>query len=301
MKFVFTLLFFGAVTLGISQQHVIVLGVAQDGGFPHIGCFRACRLAHSDPTLSKYVVSLALVDSVNKKWWLFEATPDMDRQLQYFQDLTNQQYPYLPEGIFLTHAHIGHYTGLMFLGREALGAKGIKVYALPKMIAFLQNNGPWNQLVTLNNISLKTLSINNEVRLLNRMKVTPYLVPHRDEFSETAGYKIQTDSNSYLFIPDIDKWDQWDMNIISEVKAVDHAFLDATFLRDGEIPNRPMNEIPHPFVEETMKLFEGEAATTKQKIVFIHLNHTNPLLFDEQEKSLVQQKGYRIAKQGSTY
>ena len=130
MKFVFTLLFFGAVTLGISQQHVIVLGVAQDGGFPHIGCFRACRLAHSDPTLSKYVVSLALVDSVNKKWWLFEATPDMDRQLQYFQDLTNQQYPYLPEGIFLTHAHIGHYTGLMFLGREALGAKGIKVYAI---------------------------------------------------------------------------------------------------------------------------------------------------------------------------
>ena len=43
-----------------------------------------------------------------------------------------------PKGIFLTHAHIGHYSGLIHLGKEALGAKGISVYAMPKMSFFLK-------------------------------------------------------------------------------------------------------------------------------------------------------------------
>ena len=85
------------------------------------------------------------------------------------------------------------------------------------------------------------------------------------------------------------------------VKDVDYAFLDATFLKEGEIPNRPMFEIPHPFVEETMLLFENESEATKSKISFIHLNHTNPLLFSDKAKTDVQSKGFNIAEQGKTY
>lgn len=284
-----------------TAQNVIVLGVAQDGGFPHIGCQAECQKAHDNPKLARFIVSLALVDPASKKWWLFEATPDMDKQLQYFRELTDSAYPYLPEGIFLTHAHMGHYTGLMFLGREALGANGLDVHVLPKMANFLQSNGPWSQLVELENIQLKKLGSNQITKLNDRIEVEAFTVPHRDEFSETAGFRIKTESFSYLFIPDIDKWEKWNKRIVDMVKDVDHAFLDATFYADGELPNRAMSEVPHPFVSETMKLFGNETEAIKSKIKFIHFNHTNPLLFDQKTRKKVKGAGFEIAQQGQAY
>ena len=92
-----------------QQPHVIVLGVAQDGGYPHLGCEKeCCTKAWANDSLKKNVVALALVDPIEKKWYLFEATPDIHKQLQLFKTLTKGIYNYLPSGIFITHAHIGH-------------------------------------------------------------------------------------------------------------------------------------------------------------------------------------------------
>lgn len=286
-----------------NAQHILVLGTAQDGGFPHIGCQDECQQAHENPELARYVTSLALVDPETNQWWLFEATPDLGDQLQYFQDLTEGAYSYLPSGIFLTHAHIGHYTGLMVLGKEALGAKGVKVYALPRMIEFLKTNGPWSQLVELKNIDPIILTENQDLQLVKDLSVRAFTVPHRDEFSETAGFRINTRRKSSLFIPDIDKWSKWDQDISTMLQdpTIEYAFLDATFYAEGELPNRAMSEVPHPFVEETMKLFESKSRSIRNKIVFIHFNHTNPLLFDTRTKIHVVKNGYRIAEQGEKY
>ena len=284
-----------------QAQSVIVLGVAQDGGFPHIGCQAKCQEIKDHPDLGRYVVSLAIVDSVSNRWWLMEATPDMPAQLDYFQELTDGRYPYLPEGIFITHAHIGHYTGLMFLGREALGSKGVKVYALPKLAEYIQQNGPWSQLVTLGNISLQEMETNSPIALTDQISIEAFTVPHRDEFSKTAGFRFTAGSTSYLFIPDIDKWSKWETDIRSLVKEVDIAFLDASFFADGELPNRAMSEVPHPFVTETIELFFDEPESIRQKIHFIHLNHTNPLLWDRDIQDEVKKKGFRVAEQGEGY
>lgn len=282
---------------------MLVLGVAQDGGFPHIGCQNECLKAHRNSNTARYITSLALVDSENKKWWLFEATPDMDRQLQYFRNLNDGEYPYLPEGIFLTHAHIGHYTGLMFLGKEALGAQNMKVYALPKMIEFLKTNGPWDQLVALENIETMTMKADTPVEISESISIEAFTVPHRDEYSETAGFRIRGKNKGYIFIPDINKWHKWDRKILEIVKdpTLNHAFIDATFYDAGELPNRPINEVPHPFVTETMRIFDEESMLTRGKIKFIHLNHTNPLLFDKQKRNEVIKKGYGVAEQGKAY
>lgn len=293
------LILFGSTVY--SQPYVLVLGIAQDGGFPHIGCQAECQKAHKNPELARYITSLALVDPETKKWWLFEATPDLDKQLHYFQELTNDEYAYLPEGIFLTHAHIGHYTGLMFLGREALGAKNVNVYALPEMIHFLTNNGPWSQLIDLKNILPNNHFENTSVSLTAAISVKAFTVPHRDEFSKTAGFKILAADKSYLFIPDIDKWSKWETNIVELVKEVDYAFLDATFYEEGELPNRAMSEVPHPFVAETISLFRDQKETDKSKVHFIHFNHTNPLLFDERKKLETEKMGFNLAKQGKAY
>ncbi|WP_430927856.1 MBL fold metallo-hydrolase [Polaribacter marinivivus] len=283
------------------KQYITVLGIAQDGGYPHIGCQKeCCANYYNGKNKRKSVVSLGLIDSQQKQKWLFEATPDMHTQLA---DLENNHLKTstIIDGVFLTHAHIGHYTGLMYFGREALGKKDIPVYAMPKMKAFLENNGPWNQLVTLQNIELKSLQNDSIIKLNNNIKVTPFLVPHRDEFSETVGYKIEGKNKSALFIPDIDKWYKWKKDIIAEVKQVDYAFLDAAFLNQNEV-KRAMTEVPHPFVVETVELFKNESMETKNKVIFIHFNHTNPTLqSNSKERKKLNKLGFRFAKEGQNF
>ncbi|SDE25322.1 MBL fold metallo-hydrolase [Pedobacter soli] len=289
-----------AVTLP-KTPYIIALGIAQDGGYPHMGCQKnCCKMAWAKPKMQKQVVSLALVDPVNKKWWLFEATPDIKQQLQHFKLQTNSAYPYLPEGVFITHAHIGHYTGLMEFGREVMATKALKVYVLPKLKAFLEQNGPWSQLVKLNNINIIELTADQPLTIANNT-VTAFTVPHRDEFSETAGFKINTPTKKYLFIPDIDKWSKWDKNIIAEVKNVDVAMVDATFYSNTELANRSIAEVPHPLVTETTELFKHETAAVKRKLYFIHFNHTNPLLWSAQAQQALQAQGFNLVKQDQIF
>lgn len=292
-------LFFFLITCGLyaaQKPFIQILGIAQDAGYPHIACSKPCC---TKPTKSQnvFVVSFALVDPEEKKWWLFEATPNISNQLNLFEKLSAGKYNYLPEGIFISHAHIGHYTGLMYLGREAMGAKEIPVYCLNKLSDFISNNGPWSQLVSLKNISLQKLNAQNPITLTKNISVNTFTVPHRDEFSETAGFKIITSEKKYLFIPDIDKWEKWDKSIVDEVKSVDVALLDATFFSINELPNRSISEVPHPFVSETMLLFEKENVNVKLKIHFIHFNHTNPLLWDEKTRKEVKNKKFNFCLQ----
>ncbi len=186
----------------------------------------------------------------------------------------------------------------MQLGREAMGAKNVTVYVMPQMSYFLKNNAPWKQLVSLNNIKIHTVSPNSVTGLSKNTKVYSFQVPHRDEFSETVGYSITTSGKKYLFIPDINKWDKWERDIIQEVKKVDVAFLDATFYKKNELPNLRMSEVPHPYVEETIKLFSNTSESIRSKIHFIHFNHTNPLLWNEDAATELNSKGYHIAVQG---
>ena len=285
-----------------AQPYIEVLGVAQDGGYPHMGCDKeGCLLAWQNPELRRNVSSLALVDPVQKKWWLFDATPDIKQQLHDFATRHPQEYPYLPEGVFITHAHIGHYTGLMEFGKEVMNTQNLKVYVLPKLQTFLENNGPWSQLVKLKNIQIISLNAEQEVNIGNSIGVKAFTVPHRDEYSETAGFKITTPEKKYLFIPDIDKWSKWNKSIISEVKDVDYAFLDATFYDQNEMGKRPISEVPHPLVTETENLFKNETSAVKKKIHFIHFNHSNRILWDKAVQQEVKNKGFNISEEGGRY
>lgn len=284
-----------------GQPYLIVLGIAQDAGFPQSGCQKACCAeAWQENSLRRMVCSLALVDPQSGERWIFDATPDFPDQLQLLGNISGQFQ--LPDGIFLTHAHIGHYTGLMFLGREVMGAENMPVYALDRMRGFLATNGPWQQLIALNNILLQEMENQQPVRLNERLSVTPVAVPHRDEFSETAGFIIDGPQKRVLFIPDIDKWEKWDQSIAEVISTVDIAYIDGTFFANGEIPGRDMSEIPHPFIEESLQKFSELSAFHRQKIRFIHFNHTNPALQSGSiaQKTIVE-AGCNIAAEGEVF
>jgi pyrroloquinoline quinone biosynthesis protein B len=280
-----------------DNPYIVILGISQDAGYPQIGCDKECCKTYWDKRIEKQKVScLALFDPGTNQKWIFDATPDFTEQMHEADKIQKGNL----SGIFLTHAHIGHYTGLIYLGREALNAKEIPVYAMPRMHDYLKSNGPWSQLLTLNNIKLLKLKADSSINLTDKISVTPILVPHRDEFSETVGYSIKTGSKSVLFIPDIDKWQKWDKDIKQLVKQHDHLFLDGTFYKDGELPGRNMSEVPHPFVQESIELFKDMSSVEKHKIWFIHFNHSNPLIDkSSNEYKDVKNKGFNVAIEGS--
>ena len=291
MKTLYFLLIIGTVHM-TEAQTLVVLGTLQDGGSPHMGCMKSC-CASERP--NDYVVSLGVIDE--SKHLIFDASPDIVSQTNYLQLIS----PAKELEIFLTHAHMGHYVGLIHLGRESANTKNTPVYAMPRMAQFLQNNGPWSQLIDLENISIKPLQNKTPVSVSPRLSITPLIVPHRDEFSETVGYLIAGQSKRALYIPDIDKWDLWETDINTLLTQVDYAFLDATFFEDGEI-SRPMSDVPHPFVEESIMRFKSLAVEEKSKIYFIHLNHTNPARdanFDD--RRAIEEKGYHFATFGMRF
>lgn len=278
---------------------LVVLGIAQDAGYPQAACQKSCCVpVWENKRPRKHVSCLAIIDPQTSQRWIIDITPDFKEQLRMLDEI------HLPStspgitGIFLTHGHIGHYTGLIHLGREVMGAKNIPVYAMPRMYEFLSSNGPWDQLVRLNNIALKQIQDGIDIQLNERISIIPFLVPHRDEYTETVGYRIEGPNRAVIYIPDIDKWEKWNVSIDSLISQVDLAYLDGTFYTDEEIPDRNIAEIPHPFIMESIRRFERLPNSDKVKIRFIHLNHTNPaLITGSNAQKYTKKKGFGIAEE----
>jgi len=290
-----------------TQPYIQVLGIAQDAGYPQAGCNRACcELAWRQPQRRRFATSLAIVDPLSSQRWLVECTPDFRQQLRLLdqsmpREFAHQNHPVL-DGILLTHAHIGHYAGLMHLGREAIGANEIPVFAMPRMAEFLKTNGPWDQLIKLKNIQIKPIHAEKTFQLNPRIRVTPITVPHRDEYSETVAFVIEGPLKSALFLPDIDKWERWEQSIDELLKRVDVAWLDGTFHDSDELPGRDMSQIPHPFITESISRFSSLPESTRDKIRFIHFNHTNPVLQpDATATHQLRRSGMHLAEQSEKY
>lgn len=253
---------------------VYVLGVAQDGGHPQAGCVRPCCRGLS-PAEGHLPSSIAVVDPESHERWLLDATPAFPEQLSRLERVAPRAdgRPVL-DGVLLTHAHMGHYTGLMWLGREGIGAHDVPLYLMPRLAEFLSENGPWSQLVALGNVRLVPGA---EVRLNARLSASALVVPHRDEFSETVAWRIQGPTRAVLYLPDIDSWEQWALPLEEVLRTVDAAWIDGTFWDDGEL-GRDMREVPHPRIAATLARLATLPATERAKVRFTHLNHTNPVL-----------------------
>lgn len=122
--FLRNLLLIAIATASLNQAaddapYLYILGVTQDAGYPQSGCYlKHCMPGWKDPLLRRGAVSLGLIDPLANKKYIFEATPNFPSQLYQLEiEAPNERFPL--SGIFLTHAHIGHYAGLMFLGHEA--------------------------------------------------------------------------------------------------------------------------------------------------------------------------------------
>lgn len=285
-----------------QEVFALVLGAVQDGGLPQAGCYTdRCNTARSVP---RYVASLALVEPEAERYYLVDASPDLIRQMDLipgsaFREHAQARRPF--DGIFLTHAHIGHYVGLALLGREGLGIAPTPCYCSPAMASYLSSNGPWKLLVDEGRLFFPEVALNRWHRIDDALSVRLLPVPHRHEYSDTVGFVFRGPSRSLLYVPDIDRWESWDIPLAEIVDEVDVAMLDGSFYSAREIPGRNIEDIPHPLIPHTMDLLETSVRRGKQ-VVFTHLNNTNPALDEgSPEAEEVRRRGFGIARAGRRF
>ncbi len=275
-----------------GQVDAIVVGTAQDGGIPQIGCdCLRCRDARRDEAKRRWVASLILIDRQAGTWWLVDATPDIERQVGWMA--THEPGTTLA-GILLTHAHIGHYLGLALLGREAWNVREVPVFCTPRMAAFLEGHQPWRQLIDQCNIRLRCVVPGTAVQLSEQLAATAVAVRHRDELSDTVAWSFAGPAKRLVYCPDIDRWEG---EILQAIHEADIALLDGTFASADELPGRDRATIPHPCIEDSVRTF----ANANTNVVFTHLNHSNPLAEDGAHVEDLCKSGFTVARRGERW
>jgi len=291
-----------------GDVYALVLGSVQDGGFPQVGCYtprcddgRALQASGH----GRFVSSMAIAEPVAERFYLVDATPDITRQVDLiaepaFRRRAAARRPF--DGIFLTHAHVGHYAGLAELGNEGMGMQTTPVYCTRRMADFLAANEPWRFLVAQGRIELRPLAIDRWHRIDPLLEVQLWPVPHRDELSDTVAFVFRGPDASILFLPDINAWSRWDRKVAEAVASVDIALLDGTFWSLDELPGRTADDVPHPLMPQTMDALQSVVDQGKTKVVLTHLNNTNPAL-DEggPQQAEVARRGFAIAREGMVF
>ena len=246
--------------------------------------------------MQRFPSCLALVDQSKKKYWLFDVTPEIKNQIHMLD-----QFNCTLAGVFITHAHSGHYMGLINFGLEVMNLDKIPVYLMPRMKQYIESNSLFSQLIENNNICLKLLQGNESFKLNQDVSIIPFEVPHRNELSETAGFKIIGNKKSIIYLPDIDSWDEFESNLIEMVKNNDILFIDGTFYIKDEVKHRNIEKIPHPEITDTMNRLLKLNNDDKKKVHFIHFNHTNYILRDAKAYDSVLSKGFSISSENQKF
>ena len=275
---------------------LIVLGTAQDAGVPQAGCLKACcDWARSDPSRRRLPACLGIVDPRNRKRWIIDCTPSFPEQLALLDRHSDPDWGLA--GIFLTHAHMGHYTGLIHLGREAMDIRDITLWCSSKMRAFLRANAPWAGLLNDGNVTPREIIDGEPFALSKGVSVLPYQVPHRAEFTDTYAFLFSGDRQRLFYFPDIDSWDGLTFDIDNILKAGDTVLLDGSFFSEEELPHRDMALIPHPLVTDTV----GRYANKPYDLVLIHLNHTNPIWRASPQQEWIMSQGAVVGERGQAW
>ena len=278
-----------------SQVEILLLGAAQDAGRPQSGCScDNCVTAREDQRQVEHPSSIAVIHHGERCFWIVDATPAFPVQLEMTKEAAKG---YQFRGLFITHAHIGHYTGLMFLGREVMSTREMPVYVSASVGRFLSGNAPWSQLIEQRNIVLHTIEDEQPVQIAPEISITGYFVPHRDEFADTFSFVIRGEKRSLFYCPDIDRWEQWRYDLRTFLSDIDIALLDGTFYSGDELPKDRISKVPHPTVTSSCEKLEG----IRGKVTFIHMNHTNPLYRDGKEKAGLLELGFDVGRCGQRW
>jgi len=210
-----------------GQVMAMVLGVMQDAGLPQAGCLCSrCIDAFKERREREFTTSLAIIDTRRIPFgvWLIDASPDIKDQLNLLAKYLGPRVDAperlrQPDGLFLTHAHMGHTAGLVHLGPEAMNVESMPIYAPDGLVKVLLDTRLWQPL--LDRIELNSLTSRHSL---------------------------------VLSLPDLDDWDQWPQ-ADETIMGVDIALVDASFYSRTELGGR--DPVAHPLIRDTLGRFSN--------------------------------------------
>ena len=275
----------------------MILGIAQDGGVPHPGCYCDTCQFYWDNQIVLSPSSLAIIDE--KQLHLFDVTRNLDRQLRKVgnKNVTD---------IWLTHGHIGHIDGIGLFGKEVMNLKNVRLHASELMIKLIENTPKWNKLIEDKILIPIQFNSNESMQISENLKITPIRVPHRDELTDTHAFMINGPEKSLLYLPDHDTWEETlDMvqqdSVIEwfDFLGIEIVLMDGTFWSKNELSRQ--DDVPHPPVLESLERL-GNVKGKELEVFFIHFNHTNPLLIPKSnEIKKLLDSGCKIPIEGQQF
>jgi pyrroloquinoline quinone biosynthesis protein B len=222
---------------------------------------------------------------------LIDATPDLSAQVRDLAAAAGHPADRALRAILVTHLHAGHILGLLLFGREGWAGTGAPVWATESCLTFLESQEPFARLFRDGHLTPRVLHLGWDASL-DDLVVQPVPVRHRSESGDTVAYRIEGPGRSLFYAPDLDSIGP---EVIAQVRAADLAILDGTFFRRRELHRDDASSVPHPAIADTM----SAVSRIETKIVFTHLNHTNPALEPgSRESRAVEALGMRIAREG---
>ena len=271
-------------------DRIKLLGNAQDAGRPQLGCVqKCCEDARNNIELSRMPVSLGLQ---GENFGIVEATRCIGNQITLMGN------PPISE-VWLTHAHLGHIEGLGQFGKEALNSKNVKLRCSDSVATYVMKHPIWKKMIERGNLTFSSFISDN---------IVPIPVPHRAQDFDTHAILFKGGNNNILFLPDHDTWEktldfvgydnprEWFSSLDASI-----ILLDGTFWDPNELKGRVQSNVPHPPVSETLDLI-GRREEGDPRIIFIHLNHTNPLHYTgSEEYQKLSELGWEVGKEGMEF
>ena len=297
---------------------VRVLGSAAGGGFPQWNCTcppcRAVRTG-SRPCVPRSQSSIA-VSADRQQWFLFNASPDIQSQIESFPDLHPDDGRVVRlQAVLLTDAELDHTLGLLLM-REG---RGLEVHATESVHETLTTgSGVLKTLEAYCPVKWQPVLPGAEVPLgngSNGLSYRAFDVPtdkrmrfpspstHAATHGRVVGYRV-TDTSSGRSVVDLPCVQQLTPDVLEELADCSGLLVDGTCWRDDEMPSlglasktsRGMGHVPIFGPGGSLELLSPLPIDRK---VYIHINNTNPILLeDSRERRLLDRHGMEVAADG---
>ncbi|GGF99824.1 coenzyme PQQ synthesis protein B [Rhodococcoides trifolii] len=290
---------------------VRVLGSAAGGGFPQWNCTcPSCRAVRSGsrPSIARSQSSIA-VSADRERWFLLNASPDIQSQIESFPDLhPDEGRVSRLEAVLLTDAELDHTIGLLLM-REG---RGIEVHATDSV----------HETLTTGTSVLRTLEAycpvkwqevvpGAEVSLGDGLSYSAFDVPTEKSmrfpgaaaYGRVVGYRL-TDTRSgrsLVYLPCVQTLTS---EIVEQLAGTSALLIDGTCWHDDEMPSlglasktsRSMGHVPITGPGGSLETLSQLPIDRK---VYIHINNSNPILLDDSpERAHLDRHGMEVAVDG---
>jgi pyrroloquinoline quinone biosynthesis protein B len=293
---------------------VRVLGSAAGGGFPQWNCAcPPCRAVRdgSRPARPRTQSSIA-VSPDDRRWFLFNASPDIRAQMESFPALHPSSEPHggraVPlRAVLLTDAELDHTLGLLLL-REG---NGLELHATEAVRDTLcDGTSLLRTLEAYCPVEWRPVIPGADVPLADGLSYRAFDVPttKRARFGSgtgkgrVVGYRLTSERSgrTLVYLPSVQELTA----VRDELNDCACLLVDGSCWRDDELirlglAGKTAREMGHLPIDGPDGILARLAPLPIERTVYTHINNTNPILLeDAPERRILQQHGMEVAVDG---